>query len=732
METGAVPDSDVWQKFINIVDLTYDEADQSRYTLERSLNITSDEMQTLYEQQKTSYEARLLTILDAIPDIIFLIDEDGRYLEVMSGRVNRLYAEKEMLLGKLLHDVLPVDQADGFLSVITQAIEEDRLIVIDYEMDVISGKRYFQGRALPTKLDVDGKRTVVFVAVDITDVRQGQIQQRLISTMFDSGQEGMVILDAEMNIMSANHAYGKFMQQDIDSIVGERPAFIEAVKLDAERSIQKSLQEEHHWVGETSGIDEYGNSYPIWLTINEVADDSGIVSNYVAILTDVSDIKKSREELEYVATHDFLTGLPNRVLFQDRLKQAVVRCQRSKKIGALYFLDLNRFKLINDNLGHNVGDELLRQIASRLSKICRETDTLARLGGDEFTVTVEDLKDSNEAVVIAEKIMHVFNRPFKLAEYDIDVNVSIGISVFPDDGVDVSDILKFADTAMYSVKGKSESSYRFYTRELSETAFEFFSMEMSLKKAVSDDQFFLLYQPQYDISSGKLIGVEALVRWHHPDLGVILPGEFIHIAETSNLIHEIGEQVLEKCCAQIQRWSEQGNDDFLVAMNISRKQLVDPEFAIQIESFLSTHKVDSGRLEFEITESAIMDKEYVAIENLQQLHSLGIKLAIDDFGTGYSSLENLKSFPLTRLKIDRTFIRDLNTDKDDEAIVRATIALAKSFNLKVIAEGVENEKQLAFLKMEGCDEVQGYYFSKPVPADEIEFTADTGSDKRRA
>jgi len=721
----ASPSKEQWQQFVNLVDKAYIEADQNRYTLERSLNITSDEMQSLYDHQKSSYEARLFAILDAIPDIIFLIDEDGRYIEIMSGRDDRLLAEKELLLGKLLHEVLPEDQADKFLSVITEAISKEKLIVIDYEMDVITGKRYFQGRALPTKLSVEGKRTVVFVAVDITDIRQAEIQQRLISTMFESGQEGMIILDEYLKAVSANHAYGKFMRQDVNTIKGDLPLFISDKSiLSSDLSIENELKKHHHWVGEINGHDDLGRAYPIWLTINEVQDEQGNLTNYVAILTDVSEIKKSQQELEFVATHDFLTALPNRVLFQDRLEQAVARSQRTNQLGALFFLDLNRFKLINDNLGHHVGDELLRQVATRLKNMSRDTDTLSRLGGDEFTLTVEGLKDINEAAVIAEKIMQVFTETFTLGEYDLEVNVSIGISVFPDDSTDVADLIKFADTAMYSAKEEGSSGYRFYTQELSTTAFEFFSMEMSLKKAISKDQFFLLYQPQYEIISGKLIGVEALIRWQHPDLGVVSPSMFIHIAETTNLIYEIGDCVMRKCCQQLKEWNKEGHDDFIVALNISRKQLVDPEFSTYVAKILQNENTDSVRLEFEITESAIMDKEYVAIENLKKLDAMGIGLAIDDFGTGYSSLENLKSFPLTRLKIDRNFVRDVNRDKDDEAIIRATIALGHSFGLKVIAEGVENSEQLAFLKAEGCDEVQGYYFSKPVSADEIKFNID--------
>jgi len=701
------PSYNQWRSFIQLIEVAYDEADQHRYTLERSLNLSSEEMMDLNEKLKTSYEARLSSILNAIPDIIFLFDEDGRFIEIMSGRNEGMFSDKNEIIGKEVHDVFSTDLAENFLLAIQNSIKTNKLAVINYDQDVNGKKCYYQGRALPTELNINGKSTVVFVAVDITEIHQAQIQQRLISTMFDSGQEGMLILDERLKIVSANKAYGMFMRQDIESIIGESPLFISNKSMHSSgTSILDELQHDHHWVGEISGRDKSGRIYPIWLTINKVEDDEGDISHFVAILTDVSEIKKSQQELEHVATHDFLTDLPNRVLFQDRLEQAVARTLRTNQLGALFFLDLNRFKLVNDNLGHHIGDELLREVAARLKKMSRDTDTLSRLGGDEFTLIVEGLVDISEAAVVAEKIIQVFKKTFSLDEYELEVNASIGISVFPGDSKNVLDLIKFADTAMYSAKAEGSSGYRFYTQELSNTAFEFFSMEMSLKKALVEKQFFVLYQPQYEIETGKLIGVEALVRWQHPDLGVVSPSKFVHIAETTNLIGEISDFVLETCCLQQDEWHSQGHEKIVIAINISRKQLVDPDFSSHVADFLKKQK--NAHLEFEITES-------------NKLHAMGILLAIDDFGTGYSSLENLKHFPLTRLKIDRNFVRDVSRDKDDEAIIRATIALAKSFGLKVIAEGVENAEQLAFLKAEGCDEVQGYYFGKPVPANEIKF-----------
>jgi diguanylate cyclase (GGDEF)-like protein len=460
-------------------------------------------------------------------------------------------------------------------------------------------------------------------------------------------------------------------------------------------------------------------SYPLWLTLNAVKDDRGQLTYYVALLTDVSDIKRSQQELEYVATHDFLTNLPNRVLFHDRLQQAIARTMRSHSTGALFFLDLDRFKNVNDNLGHHVGDDLLKQVAARLQKVCRASDTLARLGGDEFTLIVDGLTDTSVLDKIAEKVLQVFKEPFRLDDYKLEISVSIGISVFPKDSADVNELIKHADTAMYSAKESGRNTYRYYTQELATNAFEYFAMEIALQKALEREEFFLVYQPQYNIVTEQMIGVEALIRWRHPDMGILAPGVFIHIAEYSGKIEALGEWVIREACEQCRRWDAEGLPAFTVSLNLSRKQLVLPSLYRDVKNILEGAQLTGDRLEFEITESAILEQKEIAYNNLKELQKMGIKMAIDDFGTGYSSMVNLKQFPLSRLKIDRSFVRDVSRDQNDEAIIRATIALGKSFNLDIIAEGVETEEQRDFLLKEGCHEVQGYLYSKPVLPDAI-------------
>ena len=720
LDDRSTPELDAWRNLLQLVDSSYQSSEQDRYILERSLTLSSEEMQALYKRQKSTYESRMHAILHALPDILFLIDEDGKYIEVMSGNEEKLYQDKERLLGKTLHDVFPRVDADFFLKVITQAIDSNHLVVVNYEIDVQSSMHTFEGRVMPANYMIDGKRTAVFLAIDVTDRRESEIRGLLISAVFDNSKEGMVILDKDFNAVSVNQSFCDIANLDMESVQGKMPAlFSDLLSTDSGSLIWHELENSDYWMGEILGRKNDGATYPLWLTMNAVRDFGDKLTYYVAMLTDVSDIKRSQEELEYVATHDFLTNLPNRVLFLDRLQQAVVRTMRSSNVGALFFLDLDRFKNVNDNLGHDVGDDLLKQVSERLQKISRASDTLARLGGDEFTLVVEGLQETSELALIADKILQAFTDPFTLGEYKLEISVSIGISVFPKDSSDVNELIKHADTAMYSAKESGRNTYRFYTQELTTNAFEYFAMEIALQKALERNEFFLVYQPQFNIISNEMIGVEALIRWRHPDMGILSPGVFIHIAEYSGKIKAIGEWVINQACEQCNQWDAEGLPPFTISVNLSRKQLIVPGLSDYVKNTLEALNVTGDRLEFEITESAILDQKDTAYENLKELQQMGIKMAIDDFGTGYSSLVNLKQFPLSRLKIDRSFVRDVSRDPNDEAIIRATIALGKSFNLSIIAEGVEKEEQRDFLLKEGCHEAQGFLYSDPVSPERI-------------
>ncbi len=429
-------------------------------------------------------------------------------------------------------------------------------------------------------------------------------------------------------------------------------------------------------------------------------------------------LRRNKERLDHLAHHDALTGLPNRLLFHDRLGHAIARAAREDQRAALLFLDLDRFKTINDTLGHENGDQVLREVAGRLQSILRSADTVARLGGDEFVVLVECCGDLSEAAGVARKIIEVMAEGMRIGEQDLHLTTSIGISLYPDDAQDREGLLKFADQAMYRAKDEGRNTYQFFRPEMNKRSNELLALESSLRKALAEEQLSVVYQPQYDLATRRLIGFEALMRWNHPTRGMISPAEFIPLAEESGLIVSMGDWILRTVCAQNKAWQQEGLPAVRMAVNISARQFRQPDFVDLVENALADAGLEADWLELEITESIAMQNVEETIMTLTDLKIRGIHLAIDDFGTGYSSLNYLKRFPISKLKIDQSFVRDIAGDPHDAAIVGAVIALGHSLNLEVIAEGVETEAQMHFLLERGCRQAQGYLFSPPRPAPE--------------
>ncbi len=427
---------------------------------------------------------------------------------------------------------------------------------------------------------------------------------------------------------------------------------------------------------------------------------------------------QQREE-QYLAHHDPLTQLPNRLLFHDRLNHALHQARRARHRVALLFLDLDRFKNVNDTLGHETGDGVLREVAQRLRDHIREGDTIARLGGDEFLIILEPIGEAAEAAAVARKFIESLAQPIKVGRFDLTVTGSIGIGIFPDDTTDPEGLMKCADIAMYQVKGSGRNGFLFYRSGMNDHAHERLLLEGNLRKAIEQNQLLLFYQPQFDLFTGEMIGMEALVRWLHPEWGMISPRDFIPLAEETGLILPIGEWVLRTACRQSRQWLEQGMLPPRMAVNISGQQFKQPNFIAVVEKCLQENGLDPNRLELEITESILMDNVSGAIATMNKLKTRGIRLAIDDFGTGYSSLSYLKRFPIDKLKIDRSFIRDLSGEATDKVIASAIIALGRSMALEVTAEGIETAEHLDFLKKEGCRFGQGFLLSLPLPAEEL-------------
>jgi diguanylate cyclase (GGDEF)-like protein/PAS domain S-box-containing protein len=457
-----------------------------------------------------------------------------------------------------------------------------------------------------------------------------------------------------------------------------------------------------------------------------IHDRSGVITGAVIVFHDVTESRAITEEMSHLAQHDILTDLPNRLLLEDRISQAIVAAHRNNTKVAVLYLDLDGFKAINDSRGHSVGDSVLQLVAKRLQNCVRGSDTISRQGGDEFVVLLSEIKQPSDAGITARKILTALNAQFRFEEHDLQLTASIGLSTYPEDGQDAEILLKHSDTAMYEAKKKGLGKYLFFKQDMNDRTIERQSIEADLRGALNRKEFVLHYQPQINLKTGKITGAEALIRWVHPDRGYIGPLQFISIAEESGLILPIGQWVLREACRQVQDWIEAGLPVVPVAVNVSSVEFRSEGFLESLRAILKETRLDARLLELELTESVLMQHAESSALVLSTLKSIGVRLAVDDFGTGYSSLSYLKRFPIDCLKIDQSFVRDISTDADDATIVGAVISMAKSLRQCVIAEGVETEDQVTFLQAHGCDGAQGYYFGKPVVSDEFAKLLETG------
>ena len=467
-----------------------------------------------------------------------------------------------------------------------------------------------------------------------------------------------------------------------------------------------------------------GQIFDIVATSVKNADGTTSKMEIIRNVTDNVNAQKyllqQKEQLAHQAHHDALTGLPNRVLFNDRLEKSIEKSKRNNTKIALLFIDLDHFKEINDSLGHNIGDEVLKIATQRLNNIIRKEDTLARLGGDEFTIILEDIKQGQNASLLAQKIITSIGEALVIENNSLYVSCSVGISLYPDDGNTTQNLLKYAESAMYKAKDEGRNNFQFYSTEMTELAFERVVMEASLRESLKNEDFLVYYQPQIDAKKHKIIGMEALVRWKHPTIGLVSPAKFIPLAETTGLIIELDQFVMKTAMKQVSQWYNNGLAPGVLALNLAVKQLQHKNFISILSRLLAETQCKPQWVELEVTEGQIMTNPEEAIKTLRQMNEMGIDIAVDDFGTGYSSLSYLKKLPINKLKIDQSFVRDLPTDEEDAAIAKSVIALAHSLNLNIIAEGVESKEQEEFLVTNGCNNIQGYLYSKPMPAADME------------
>ena len=553
--------------------------------------------------------------------------------------------------------------------------------------------------------------------------RRDDLRHRRVSEqVFDQTTEGIVITDAERRIISVNRAFTEITGFPAEEALGRHPEeLLQSGRHDAElyRQIETSLAEQGSWRGEMWHRRRNGEVYPEWLAISPVRDGTGRPEYYIGIFSDISQQRRDAERIRFLAYYDALTGLPNRTLLADRMAKAIATAQRNGTRVALLFMDLDGFKHVNDSLGHLLGDTLLQRVAERLGQQTRRADTLARFGGDEFVVLLTEVEGPDSIATAARRCLDALSTPFALDGHDIDITASIGISVYPDDGDALEALIKNADTAMYQAKESGRSQFRFFEAAMNARATSRATLANDLRRALERGELLLHYQPQAEITSGEIVGVEALVRWQHPQLGMISPAEFIPVAEEIGLIGRLGEWVMNEACRQAVAWQQAGLPHMPVAVNLSALQLRSPDFLDSVRRALQSAGLDAHWLELELTESVLMHQVDTVMQTLNGLSALGIRIAIDDFGTGYSSLAYLRRFAIDKLKIDRSFIRDLSVDPEDALIVATIIRMAHSLRLKVIAEGVEASEQLATLRAQGCDEIQGYHLSRPLPADAL-------------
>jgi diguanylate cyclase (GGDEF)-like protein/PAS domain S-box-containing protein len=567
-------------------------------------------------------------------------------------------------------------------------------------------------------------RLLGFIGVKARAQRDQDLQHlRLAAAVFDSTLEGVLVTDANGVIVHVNRAFMSITGYRQDEVLGMRPNKFKSGRHgpDFYERMYKTILAAGQWSGEIWNRRKDGEIYPQWQSIRSIKDDRGSITHFVAVFSDITSIKHSERELAHLAHYDALTGLPNRLLFTDRAEQAQTHARRNKQNLALLLIDLDHFKHINDSLGHNVGDEVLKAVSVRLAQLMEKGVTLARLGGDEFAVLIENPQQAMQAAELAQGVLDGLREPFLIDAQSLFLTASIGISIFPNDALSAEQLLRNADAALFQAKSQGRESYALYTEELTAHAQRRVELTSELRRAIVKNELRLFYQPIHNLHTRRIEGVEALVRWLHPQRGMVSPGEFIPIAEQSGLIADIDNWVLTEACRQMRQWLEDGISLSFVAVNVSSRLFGRGDLDRRVAQVLTETGLASQYLELEVTESAVMDDPEQAIEQMHRLRDLGLKLSIDDFGTGYSSLLRLKRMPVQKLKIDQGFVAGLPDDEDDIAIVRAIIALAQAMGMRVLAEGIEQAEQAHFLLKNQCELGQGYWFARPMPAEQIDW-----------
>ncbi|NVK54186.1 MAG: EAL domain-containing protein [Alteromonadaceae bacterium] len=679
--------------------------------------------QTLYNQSMQNLiesEAKFRTIFHGHNAVMLLIEkESGAIVDANNAAVQYYGYSHAQLISLKIHDINQLSIKEVKALRAKAADNQDNFFVFPHKL---ANGLIRQVEVHSSPVQVQGTTLLFSIIHDITQRIENEQRLKLDAKVFEHSQEGVIIMDARIKVISVNKAFVDITGYHEDEVIGKSPRFLSANKNkpDLFELIKESIQCNGFWKGEVWSRKKDGTVFPELLSISKLEEPPGVITHFVAVLSDITKIKQSEERLEHLAHYDTLTDLPNRLLLKSRIEHAESRSKRhlGHKI-ALLFLDLDQFKIVNDSLGHMMGDELLKQVASRLKSIIREDDTVARLGGDEFVILLEEFHNVEELVKIAQNILEHMKKPFLLHNKEAFVSTSIGIAVYPNDTTDAGKLLTFADAAMYKAKQSGRNCYAFYTDAITKLADRKLKIANELKKAIQNDELELYYQPQVNLLSQQIIGAEALIRWHHPEEGLLAPGDFISIAEESGIIHDLSKWVLRKGCEQLKEWQNKGLG-ITLSLNVSSKDFNFADFITDIRALIETYAIQTQFLELELTETAIMEHPQQALFTLTQIREMGVSVAVDDFGIGHSAIAYLKRFPVSKLKIDRSFIHEIESDESDRTLVSTIISLAKSFDLDVVAEGIEHVAHQQILVELGCDIGQGYLYSKPVRRGEFE------------
>ncbi len=697
--------------------------DKNNYTIYAAIFIKDLTLEYNIEKKLLNSKKEWKSIIDNMINLFIQTDKNGVIKKASPSVKNILGYDKNEIIGKNILDFwINKQKAISLKEHYKNNPKKEKDVIA--EVKDKKGEIVFLEVSISPRFDEQGNYVGSDnIAKDITDQIKAQKELKLYKKVIENTTEGIIITDSKNHIIYTNRAFSEITKYQKDEVLNKTPSILKSGLHDKKfyRQMWKSIDTKGFWRGEIWNKHKDNGIYPELLTINSIKNDKGKIENYIAIFTDISEIKKSQAKMRHLATHDNLTKLPNRVMLSEILKHSIKSAKRQKELMAIMFLDLDNFKMINDNFGHKEGDSILIETAKRLKKTLREDDVICRFGGDEFIIILEHIQDSKNLADIAYKLNQTLKIPYEMKNYTHYLSCSIGIAIYPNDAKTEDELIKNADAAMYQAKNSGKNRYFFYSHDLGKKIAKELHLENLLRDSINNNEFEIYYQPKITTETKKITSMEALLRWNNKELGYISPVEFIPIAEKTGLIIPIGNYVLLEACKQIKKWQDAGIYKGTISINASGIQLNNNNFINMLKNSLEKSLLDPKYLDLEVTESVLMSDANQWRDTLEEIRKLGIDISIDDFGTGYSSLSYLRELPIDELKIDKSFIDDIPHSKDACAITNSIISLAKSLGYKTVAEGVENKDQLTYLKDNGCDMIQGYIYTKPLPADKMEL-----------